>query len=159
MGKYGPEITQKICDLIVEDSYTIPEICQKAGISETTYHEWKKDKTEFSEALKKARERATAHRLAECRNSLKKLINGYDYEEITEVAEGGKVAKRTVTRKHIAPNLGAIIHYQANRDPYNWSNKQFEKEEDDGSKVEFIINENMIPHETDTPESSAQMSE
>ena len=32
-------------------------------------------------------------------------------------------AQRDVT-KQVAPNLGAIIHYQSNKDPENWQNKQ-----------------------------------
>jgi hypothetical protein len=27
-------------------------------------------------------------------------------------------------KKKVAPNLGAIIHYQTNKDPENWKNKQ-----------------------------------
>ena len=54
MAKYSKAVVERICSLIQADSYTIPEICQQVGISESTYHEWKASKPEFSEAIKKA---------------------------------------------------------------------------------------------------------
>ena len=56
MSKYSPEIVKKICSLLEKDSYTIKEVCANVGIDEDTYYDWQKNKSDFSEAIKKARE-------------------------------------------------------------------------------------------------------
>lgn len=143
MAKYNQKIVNRISDLISKDSYTIAEICEKVKISESTYYEWLKTKSEFSEAIKKAQDKLTQDLLIECNRSLVKLIKGYTAEEskvvyveskIKDVDEQGNIIKsepeikeRTVTKKHIAPSLGAIIHFQTNRDPDNWKNRQENK--------------------------------
>lgn len=38
-----------------------------------------------------------------------------------------KVKEHVVTDKHYPPSLGAIIHFQTNRDPDNWKNRQENK--------------------------------
>ena len=58
-----------------------------------------------------------------------RLINGYEYEEKkTVTVDNGqgqpKIKEQTITKKVIAPNLGAIIHFQTNKDPQNWKNRQ-----------------------------------
>lgn len=129
MAKYRKEIVDKIVSLIKEDSYTIVEICHNVGISESTFHDWKEKKPEFLETIKRAHEQVIQANLKTCEKSLNKLINGYEYEEkkIVTVDDGKghpKIKEQTVIKKHIAPNLGAIIHYQTNKDPENWKNKQ-----------------------------------
>lgn len=47
MAKYNQRIVNKICELVKTDTYTVPELCAKVGISESTYHEWKKTHSEF----------------------------------------------------------------------------------------------------------------
>ena len=73
--------------------------------------------------------------LSECKKSLVKLIRGYTIQEKkTVTADTGKkdendkpivrVKEHSVVEKHFAPSLGAIIHFQTNRDPDNWKNRQ-----------------------------------
>lgn len=123
------KVIETICNLIKEDSYTVAEMCAKAEISERSYYTWKKEKAEFAEAIKKAQEESIDMRLVECKNSLSKLINGYDYEEKhteVEIGQDGqpKPSKLKTIKKHVSPNLGAIIHFQTNKDPENWKNRQ-----------------------------------
>lgn len=143
MAKYNQRTVKRISDLLSKDSYTITEICKAVKISESTYYEWMKTKSEFSESIKKAQDKLTHDLLIECNRSLVKLIKGYTAEESKtiyvdpkekEVDEKGdivdvepKVKERTITQKHIAPSLGAIIHFQTNRDPENWKNRQDNK--------------------------------
>jgi hypothetical protein len=129
MAKYNKKIVKKITDLISKDSYTIAELCSISGISESTYHGWKASKLEFSEAIKRAREDFMQSTLVECEKSLIKLIKGYDYEEkktvyIDDKQGKPKIKEQTTTKKHVSPSLGAIIHFQTNHDPDNWSNRQ-----------------------------------
>ena len=109
MAKYGKEIVKRICSLIETDSYTIAEICKSVGIHVDTYYSWLK-KSEFSEAIKKAQDRFVEDTLIECNKSLVKLIKGHTEKD-----------------KYYPPNLGAIIHFQTNRDPDNWKNRQENK--------------------------------
>lgn len=143
MAKYNQKIVNRICDLMSKDSYTVAEICDHVGISKETYYQWIKTKPDFSDSIKKAQDKLTLDLLIECNRSLAKLIKGYTAEEskvvyteskIKDVDEDGNIIKsepeikeRTVTRKHIAPSLGAIIHFQTNRDPDNWKNRQENK--------------------------------
>ncbi len=134
MARYSKKIVNDICSLIKKDSYTIPEICKEVGISESTYHDWKSKKAEFSEAIKEAQDKFDKDMLTECNRSLVKLIKGYSVKEKKTITidsgrkdEKGKpipkIKEQTLVDKHIQPSLGAIIHFQTNRDPENWKNK------------------------------------
>jgi transposase-like protein len=129
MAKYSKKMARRIFDLIRKDSYTIAEICAGVGINQDSFYRWQRELPEFKEGVQSAREHFVEDRLVECEKSLVKLINGYDYEEIktvmTKNAKGEPAIKeRTVTTKHIVPSLPAIIHFQTNRDPENWKNRQ-----------------------------------
>jgi hypothetical protein len=129
MAKYNKKIVKDICSIIEKDSYTIPEICKMVGIDEATYHRWKIDKSEFCEAIEKARNKFIKNGLVECEKSLMKLITGYEYEEsktvvVNDGSDKPKIKEKSTTKKHVAPNLGAVIHFQTNKDPENWKNKQ-----------------------------------
>jgi transposase-like protein len=128
-GKYSEEIVNKICELIREDSYTVADLCKNVGISERIFYVWRKENADFAGALKDAQDAFINKNLVQCKKSLSKLINGYEYEEEKVIyADNGlggpRIKEKTVTKKHVSPNLGAIIHYQTNRDPQNWKNKQ-----------------------------------
>lgn len=144
MAKYSKKLVEHICELISTDSYTVVEICNRVGISESTYHEWKAKKTEFSEAIKSAKTKFEGDMLVECERSLVKLIKGFTVQEKRTVTadtgkkdENGKpivrVKEHVVTDKHYPPSLGAIIHYQTNRDPDRWKNRQDTKMELDAT--------------------------
>ena len=127
MAKYNKAIVKKITDLIRSDKYTIADLCQRVDISKDTYHEWM-HKPDFSDAVKRARDEFIESGLVACEKSLMNLIKGYDYEEIKTIyvddSKGKpKIKEQTKTKKHVAPNLGAIIHFQTNNDP-NWKNRQ-----------------------------------
>lgn len=129
MPKYSKRISKKITDLIEKDSYTVAEMCVNVGISESCYYNWKATIGDFGEAIQKAREVFIEKNLIDCDRSLTKLIRGYEYEEkktvtIDDGAGRPKIKEQTVIKKQVAPNLGAIIHYQTNKDPSNWKNRQ-----------------------------------
>ena len=135
MAKYNKLGVDKICSLIQTDSYTIPEICQQAGISESTYHEWRTTKPEFLEAIKKAQATFLESLFAEAKKSLMKKVRGYEVEEVKTVyrnlekkgeAEEAmpKMKEQTKTTKHIQPDTVAIIFTLANLDSENWKNRQ-----------------------------------
>ncbi len=134
MAKYSSEIVDRICELIEKDSFTVPEICKYVGISESTFYEWQASKSEFSEAIKKARNHFSDIMSVEATRSLRKLVCGYDYTETsTESTDTGKIdengkkilkVKKHITRtKYVEPNTAAIIFTLTNLDPDHWKNR------------------------------------
>lgn len=129
MPKYNKNTVNKICNLIKSDSYTIAEICVNVGISERCYYHWQSEVAEFAVAIQKAKDEFIEKNLIECDRSLTKLIKGYEFEEkktvtIDDGAGRPKIKEQTVTKKQVSPNLGAIIHFQTNKDSQNWKNRQ-----------------------------------
>lgn len=129
MAKYNKKIASKIFTLYTEGNYTIAQVCLKVGISERCFYTWQTEFAEFADNLKQAREIYISKKLVECDISLEKLINGYDYDEKKTVYVDGKdhkpvIKEQTSIKKHVAPSLGAIIHFQTNKDPQNWRNRQ-----------------------------------
>jgi transposase-like protein len=132
--KYDKKIIKRICELIEKDSYTVVEICAAVGITPDTFYRWYHKKTEFSDAIKKARDVYDKYILSEAEKSLVKLIQGYTVkEEKTVRTDSGKkdeegkpivrVREHTVTDKHYQPNTAAVIFALVNRNPDVWKNR------------------------------------
>lgn len=134
MAKYSKKLVDHICELLSTDSYTIAEVCSLSGISESTYHEWKDKKPEFSESIKKAKKYFNEFIIVEAKRSLVKKIRGYTVQEVKTVNvvskqmdEMGKPIiiekEKIITDKYFQPDTAAIIFTLCNRDPDNWKNR------------------------------------
>lgn len=134
-GKYNNELVDKICELIEQDTYTIEEICKNVGIVESTFYEWKATKEEFSEAIKKAEKKRMEKLAVEARNSLRKLVCGFEVVN-TKIKKGkdGNVIEEVIETKNIEPNTGAVIFALTNADSENFKNKQFNVNNEIGNK-------------------------
>ena len=122
-------IQAKICELVATDSYTIVEVCQAVGIHKDTYYAWFNDeKSDFSDAIKKAKNDFLNSIAIEAQKSLLKRVKGYEVEETKTVYSDNngkpKIKERTVTKKHVAPDIAAVIYTLSNVDPENWKNRQ-----------------------------------
>jgi len=137
MAKYSKKLVDRIFELMSSDTYTIAEVCQMVGISEETFHAWKRNKPEFSESIKKAEEARMRYFVAEAKKSLIKKIQGYTVQEkhttyvnVKETGEDGKakdkpkIKEQKVVDKHFQPDTAAIIFTLSNGDPENWKNRQ-----------------------------------
>ncbi len=135
MSRYSTDTVERICELVKMDTYTDKEICDIVGVGLSTYYKWKAEKIEFREAIEKARGLRMDQMLVDAKRSLKKLINGFDVEEVRTVTvdtgqktrEGKSILKtkeRVVTKKHYAPNTGAVIFMLTNGDPETWKNRR-----------------------------------
>ena len=127
--RYNAEMCKMICDIIRKDTYTISEICKMVQIHESTYYDWQNKYPEFAEAIKKARHDYDSMILVECEKSLTKLIKGFEVEESKTTFIEGKdglprVKEKQVTKRYYPPNLGALIHFQTNKAPEQWKNRQ-----------------------------------
>lgn len=134
MSKYNKKIVKRICDLLEKDSFTIPEICAKVGISESIYYKWREDKVEFLEAIEKAKDKFKDYLVDSAKNSLLKKVNGYEVEEKHIIMIEGKpdangnakpkIKEQKTIKKHYSPDTTAIIFALSNLDPDNFKNRQ-----------------------------------
>lgn len=133
--KYNKKISQKICELIEADTYTVNEICGMVQIHPSTYFDWVNRHPEFSESIKKAEAARMEFFVAEAKKSLVKKVQGYTVQEkqVTTVGSGKydvngneipKIKEQKVIDKHFQPDTGAIIFTLCNGDPDNWKNHQ-----------------------------------
>lgn len=133
--KYTPELVKRICGLVEKDTYTVSELCESVGISETTFYDWKVKFSEFSDAIKKAEERRLDNFVVEAKRSLLKKIQGYEVKETHTVTIPGKekdeegkpkpiIKEQKIVDKHYQPDTAAIIFALTNLDPEHWKNRQ-----------------------------------
>ena len=129
MARYSKELAEQIAGIIATATCTIKEVCTQVGINPDTFYDWKKNRSDFSDLLKKAELNRTNTFVAEAKKSLLKKITGYDVEEVTTDyttdAQGRPVIKnKKITKKHILPDTASIIFALCNLDSDNWKNRQ-----------------------------------
>lgn len=122
--KYTQEIADKICEQFATGDYTIQDVCQQVDISRKTFYSWKTEHPEFATAIKEANTRRLEQTKHAARSGLLTLLQGKEYDEVTEEwagPEGSQVLKaRKVTRKLILPNPTAVIFTLKNLDSENF---------------------------------------
>ncbi len=127
-SKYETHVVPRLIEIEdwVRNGATDSEIAKKLGISESTYFEYKKEFSEFSESLKKGKDYVDA----EVENALLKRALGYSYEETTrEVDANGKKTVKVVT-KQVIPDTTAQIFWLKNRRPDKWRDKPADEQDD-----------------------------
>lgn len=105
---------------------TDEQIAHNMGAAVGTLYAWKQKYPEISEALKRGKEVVDI----EVENVLLQRARGYDYEEVTRELRYDKetetermvVVKRV--KKHMAPDVTAIIFWLKNRLPEDWRDKK-----------------------------------
>jgi len=165
MTKYSKRMVDQICKLVSTDSYTVAEICARVGINPDTYHTWKREKTEFSEAIKKAEQERMELFVAEAKRSLLKKIRGYEAVETKTVyVDSGvkgenkpKIKESTKTVRHIQPDTAAIIFTLTNGDGANWKNRMLS--EITGKDGKDLIPETVVDLKQLSPEEQATLLE
>lgn len=131
MAKYSKELVKQIAELIASDSYTVSEICKIVGIHRSTFHDWERQKPDFSDTLKKARSDYNDQLIVEARRSLMKKIKGYEVEETKTVYGPSpkddskpKIKEMTKIKKHFQPDTAAIIFTLTNKVPDEYKHRQ-----------------------------------
>ena len=122
-GKYEYWLTEDGLTLLeawARDGLTDEQIAKNIGIARPTLYDWKNKYSDISNALKKGKEIIDI----EVENALYKRAVGYDYEEIKEEYAAGELRERTVTKKHMPPDVGAQAFWLKNRRPALWRDKQ-----------------------------------
>ena len=145
MAKNKAETIEKIVEMLRSDTYTIAEVCKASGIVPNTYHNWRRDDEEFAKAINDAKEERMEYFVAEAKKSLLKKIQGYTVDETKvvtvpskELDENGRpkprIKEQTTVRKHIGPDITAIIFTLTNGDPESWRNRQYSEITGKGGK-------------------------
>lgn len=135
--KYTKEAIDTIYKALSEGE-TQKRAGELAGICEDTFIEWKKNKPEFAELVKKALAEWNSKRVEKLEASLIKRAMGYDAKETkAELAPnpmGGNpiIVKQTVTTKSVAPDTAALIFALTNLAPDKWKNRQDNRVEHSG---------------------------
>ena len=131
MAKYTEAAPIILAEL--EKGATQKEAAEKAGINIDTFYEWMKSKTEFSDAVRRAKENARLNAVASVERSLLELAQGFEYEEVRTEYESqlnqktGKyeptIKKQVRTKKRVVPQTEAIKFYLSNKAPEEWKNR------------------------------------
>lgn len=135
MAKYNKTVVKRIIDLIGHDNYTVEELCSLSGIDEATYYRWLKGKSEFREAVTRARSKHDELLVKEAKNSLIKKVKGYTVQETkTVMVDSGKpgphgkptpkIKERIVIERHIQPDTQTIMFVLTNKAPDEYKNRQ-----------------------------------
>lgn len=137
-GKYKEWLTadgQTCIEGWAREGLTDAQLAAKMGISSSTYYVWLGKYPELSEAVKKGKAPVDT----QVENALLKRALGYDYIETvtdytlseTETDESGnpkKIIKNVrMTKKHVAPDVGAQAFWLKNRRPDRWREKREEQ--------------------------------
>lgn len=128
MAKYNKQTVEKICEYI-RDGDSQKLACKKAGIGDSTFHDWIKAKPEFSESIKKAKEEFQATIAGKLEATLWKRAMGYEVTEteteyVSDVDGNPKIKSQKSKVKHIQPDTGALIFALTNVSPDKWKNRQ-----------------------------------
>lgn len=120
-SKWETHVKEKL--ILVEgwarNGLTDEQIAKNLGISKDTFYKYKKEYSDFSDALKRGKEVVDI----EVENALLKRALGYSYEEETyeKLANGG--TKTKIVTKHVPGDVTAQIFWLKNRKPETWREK------------------------------------
>lgn len=116
--KYSKKIVEQIIQLVEVDSFTVSEICKLAGISKSTFHDWKRTKPDFLDSLKKAQAEFDENLVAEAKRSLMKKVKGYEFTETKKsINAKGSIFKEETIVKHVPADTTSLIFVLTNKAP------------------------------------------
>lgn len=128
MSKYNTKIVDTICSYIRSgDSQKLA--CKKAGIGDSTFHEWIHKKKGFKDKIQKAKDEFQDTITGKLEATLWKRAMGYevtetDTEYVSDAKGDKKIKSQKIKTKHIQPDTGALIFALTNVAPDKWVNKQ-----------------------------------
>lgn len=143
-SKFEDDLVERAYFLATK-GFTDLEIAKAFGINVDTVYEWKKTRTEFSDALKLGKEESDR----KVERSLYEKATGYSHPDTHFSAYEGIVTE-TPTVKHYAPDTTAAIFWLKNRKPEQWREKQEVSLEIPGLREFF----DLIPKDNGLPRSN-----
>jgi len=116
--KYKEDYTRQAFIACKEGGLKDTQLAELFGVTEATIYNWKNEHPQFLEAIKNGKD---IYDCATAEESLKKLIEGYDYQEAKVITDGeGHVIRKEMTKKHVSPNPGSLCFFLKNRNPARW---------------------------------------
>lgn len=106
-----------MCKVGIKDA----DIATILDISLETFYDWKNNKSDFSDAIKKGKSEFDSVLVEK---SLLNRAMGYDKDEVTRIVRGGEEYEVKTVTKHYAPDTRAMQMWLTNRDPNRWKDKQ-----------------------------------
>ena len=151
MAKYNKEMIRRCADWVSENGLIeyggakLTDFCKAFDIDDMTYYRWLEN-SDFSEAIKKAKEKFKESLETDIVTSLANAAKGYEYEqyttEYTDVNGKPKIKKQVKKNIRVEPNVGAAIFLLTNLAPDRWQNKQKQEVSGDLTTGLNIIVEN-----------------
>lgn len=127
------------------DGLTDEQIANNMGVNKATLYRWKEKYCDICDSLKKGKD--VVDRQVE--NALLRRALGYEYNEVKEKYEYGKITERTVTKKEAVPDVTAQIFWLKNRKPEKWRDKPEYEDHSAIDKLDEIIKG--LKHNADNP--------
>ena len=131
MAKYEQAAPKILAAL--EQGMSNRDAIKSVGLTEETFYKWLRDKSEFSEAVHKAKEIGDKIAINDVERSLLDLAKGFEYEEVRTEYESklndktGKyeptIKKQVRTKKRVVPSTEAIKFFLTNKAPEQWKNR------------------------------------
>ena len=132
--KYSKEKIKQCYDWVVENGLqeyggaSMKDFCEAMDIDDMTYYSWMQ-KSEFSEAIKNAKDVFRSTLEVKVVNSLAKVAQGYEWTETSTDLRPDSEGRPTVrgqrkVNRHVPPNVGAAIFLLTNLNGEEWKNKQ-----------------------------------
>lgn len=120
-SKYSKYYAPRMAELMSAAGMIDKEMADELGIAESTFHKWKKDHPEFSDAIAKGKEKP--NRLVE--SALIKSALGHNGDDVTQYRDAdGNITGTVMHRRYIPPSTGAMVFFLKNRIPDRWKDKQ-----------------------------------
>lgn len=152
MTKYSKDKRDEIAKYI-RDGMTAKKAARKAGISIDTYHQWKRTKPEFLNAIKKSVDDRVKESFEQARENSTEIV-GTLYDLATGKAKRVKtvtkyapdphgtpvIVEQTTTEETLQANVGAAIFILTNVDSEHWKNRQDVKQENTGEVKHTALN-------------------
>lgn len=138
-SKYETHVAPRLTEIEdwVRNGATDEDVRERLGIAESTFYEYKKQFSEFSELLKKSKDFVDA----QVENALLRRALGYEFKEITKELRDGELVPTKIVTKHMPSDTAALIFWQKKRRPDKWRDKPKEEEgtEDRSLNITFAI--------------------
>lgn len=118
--KYQPVFDRIAHDYILKTEKASDRgLAKLLGVTANTIIRWKLEHESFRDAYNEAKDHVNIHGIE---NSLIKIANGFEYEEVTQEVNPltGELQIKKIVKKLYPPDKGAIETYLRNRAPKRW---------------------------------------
>lgn len=116
--EYKPEYAEQARKLTLLGAI-IPELADFFEVSNQTIHNWRKQHSEFFDAIKKGKEIADAN----VARRLYERATGYSHKDVHISNYQGDITVTEITKQY-PPETAAAIFWLKNRQPQKWREKQ-----------------------------------